>query len=170
MKRLLLLLLPLLALASCAPILSAVQGDTGTFARDGASILLTNPTGGGQIQSVMQPATPISTQMALRGELTSNSSREGVGIGKAGDPAFTLQANHGHAVQFGSAVRRLLPVECEKLMGWEPQWTKYGINAKGKQYELADGPRYRICGNGWGQPVVTWIAKRILAVDALLRK
>ena len=129
-----------------------------------------SPTGGGQIQSVMQPATPINTQLGLRGPDSANSSREGVGLGNAGDPAFTLQANHGHAVQFGSAVRRLIPVECEALMGWQRDWTRYGINAKGKQYELADGPRYRICGNGWGQPVVTWIAKRILMVDALLAK
>lgn len=67
-----------------------------------------------------------------------------------------------------AAVRRLVPVETERLMGWQDNWTKYGINAKGKQYELADGPRYRICGNGWGQPVVSWIANRILMVDALL--
>ena len=55
-------------------------------------------------------------------------------------------------------------------MGWADNFTKYGINAKGKQYELADGPRYRICGNGWGQPVVTWIANRIKMVDELLTK
>jgi site-specific DNA-cytosine methylase len=36
--------------------------------------------------------------MALRGENTSNSTREGVGIGEAGDASFTLQAAHGHAV------------------------------------------------------------------------
>lgn len=43
-------------------------------------------------------AYPINTQMALRGADTSNSSREGVGVGEAHDPAFTLQANHSHAV------------------------------------------------------------------------
>ena len=48
MKRLLLLcVLPLLA--ACAPILAAVQGDTGTFTRDGVAVLLTNPAGGGQM-------------------------------------------------------------------------------------------------------------------------
>lgn len=43
---------------------------------------------------------PINTQMATRGPDTSNTSREGVGIGEEGDPAFTLQANHSHAVAF----------------------------------------------------------------------
>ena len=47
--RKLLFLFPLLVLASCAPILSAVQGDTGTFTRDGASVVLTNPAGGGKM-------------------------------------------------------------------------------------------------------------------------
>lgn len=41
---------------------------------------------------------PINTQLGLRGADTSNSSREGVGIGNEGDPSFTLQAAHSHAV------------------------------------------------------------------------
>ena len=45
-------------------------------------------------------AYPINTQMALRGANTSNTSREGIGIGEADDPAFTLQAAHSHAVAF----------------------------------------------------------------------
>ena len=45
-----------------------------------------------------QECYPISTLMALRGASTSNSTREGIGIGEEGDPGFTLQAMHGHAV------------------------------------------------------------------------
>lgn len=44
-------------------------------------------------------AIPINTQLGLRGD-TSNTSREGIGMGNPGDPAFTLQAAHGHAVAF----------------------------------------------------------------------
>lgn len=43
---------------------------------------------------------PINTQLGLRGPDTSNSVREGIGIGKSGDPMFTLQAAHQHAVAF----------------------------------------------------------------------
>ena len=43
---------------------------------------------------------PINTQMGLRGPETSNTVREGIGIGKEGDPMFTLQAAHHHAVAF----------------------------------------------------------------------
>jgi DNA (cytosine-5)-methyltransferase 1 len=45
---------------------------------------------------VAQPI-PINTQLGLRGD-TSNTTREGIGIGKEGDPMFTLQAAHSHAI------------------------------------------------------------------------
>ncbi|MEM1372476.1 MAG: DNA (cytosine-5-)-methyltransferase [Pseudomonadota bacterium] len=45
-------------------------------------------------------AYPINTQMALRGSETSNSAREGIGVGGDGDPAFTLQSAHSHAVAY----------------------------------------------------------------------
>jgi len=43
---------------------------------------------------------PINTQLGLRGPDTSNTSRDGLGIGDETDPAYTLQANHTHAVAF----------------------------------------------------------------------
>ena len=43
---------------------------------------------------------PINTQIGLRGPDTSNSSREGLGIGNAGDPSYTLLAGRPHAVAF----------------------------------------------------------------------
>lgn len=53
-----------------------------------------------QLQRSQVPAVtyPINTQLALRGADTSNTSREGIGVGDDGDPAFTLQAAHSHAV------------------------------------------------------------------------
>jgi DNA (cytosine-5)-methyltransferase 1 len=55
----------------------------------------------------------INTQMAIRGAETSNTSREGIGLGSDGDPAFTLQAAHHHAVAFAQNTRdevREMPV------------------------------------------------------------
>ena len=43
-------------------------------------------------------AAPLNTQLGLRGPNTSNSPREGLGIGNIGEPAYTLQSAHGHAV------------------------------------------------------------------------
>lgn len=104
--------------------------------------------------------TPINTQMALRGAETSNSKHEGIGIGFPGDPAFTFQAAHGHAIQISSTVRRLTPRECERLQGFPDDWTKIPWRgAKGE--DCPDGPRYKVCGNSMAVPVMHWIGKRI---------
>ena len=114
---------------------------------------LTLATGNDQVL-----ATPINTQLGLRGSGTSNSTREGVGVGEPGDPAFTLQAAHHHAVQAGMQVRRLTPVECERLQGFPDSYTN--IPWRGKA-ESPDGNRYKALGNSWAVPVVRWIGKQI---------
>lgn len=45
-------------------------------------------------------------------------------------------------------IRKLMPIECERLMSWKDNWTKYGINEKGEKVEMSDSQRYRQCGNG----------------------
>ena len=54
-------------------------------------------------------------------------------------------------------VRRLTPVECERLQGFPDNYTD--IKAKGKP--TPDGPRYKALGNSWAVPVVAWIGERI---------
>jgi len=53
------------------------------------------------------------------------------------------------------AVRRLTPVECERLMGWPDDWTD----------GQADTHRYKQCGNGVASPVAQWIAEQLLQLD-----
>ena len=66
-------------------------------------------------------------------------------------------------VPAAASVRRLTPLECERLMGWPDNWTRYSVNAKGETVEQADGARYRQCGNGVGRPHSEWIARRLMA-------
>jgi DNA (cytosine-5)-methyltransferase 1 len=109
---------------------------------------------------------PINTQLGLRGENTSNSSREGLGIGNPGDPSFTIQANHGHAVA-QSFVRRLTPKECSRLQGFPDDFAK--IPWKGKPAEQCpDGPQYKCYGNSMATPVMAWLGKRIQMVHDLI--
>lgn len=54
-------------------------------------------------------------------------------------------------------VRRLMPVECERLQGFPDGYT--AIIVKGKP--LADGPRYKALGNSMAVPVMRWIGQRI---------
>ena len=58
------------------------------------------------------------------------------------------------------AVRRLTPVECERLQGFPNNYTNIPWRNKP---ESPDGPRYKALGNSWATPVVRWIGERINA-------
>lgn len=58
------------------------------------------------------------------------------------------------------SVRKLMPIECERLQGFPDDWTR--ISHKGKSKEFCpDGPRYKAVGNSWAVPVIRWIGERI---------
>jgi DNA (cytosine-5)-methyltransferase 1 len=84
-----------------------------------------------------------------------------------GDIARTLQARHDSSpcadrgmdvIAANMAVRRLTPVECERLQGFPDNYTNIPWR---KQPESPDGPRYKALGNSWAVPVVRWIGERI---------
>jgi DNA (cytosine-5)-methyltransferase 1 len=87
----------------------------------------------------------------------------GQGFTEENGPMFTLTATDRVAVATPYAVRRLTPLECERLMGWPDNWTLY--DAEGK--EQTDGHRYKQCGNGIASPVAEWVGRQIFAADAL---
>lgn len=62
-----------------------------------------------------------------------------------------------------SVVRRLTPMECERLQGMPDDWSKYGTDENGNVYELSDSARYRIQGNGICTPFWRWLLLRISA-------
>jgi len=64
-------------------------------------------------------------------------------------------------MQSNMAVRRLTPVECERLQGFPDHYTD--IKPKGK--DTPDGPRYKALGNSMAVPVMKWIGKRIQMVE-----
>lgn len=78
--------------------------------------------------------------------------------------AHTLGRNHGqeNAISNGVQVRRLMPVECERLQGFPDSHTL--ISWRGKEATgCPDGPRYRAIGNSMAVPVMRWIGERIAA-------
>lgn len=85
------------------------------------------------------------------------------GKGWQEDVAFTMDSRaSADAVQFGAQVRRLMPVECERLQGFPDNHTL--ISWRGKvATECPDGPRYRAIGNSMAVPVMRWIGERIAA-------
>jgi DNA (cytosine-5)-methyltransferase 1 len=66
-----------------------------------------------------------------------------------------------------STVRRLTPVECERLQGFPDNFTAIPWRKKGAE-DCPDGPRYKALGNSMAVPVMRWIGERINAVDDLI--
>jgi DNA (cytosine-5)-methyltransferase 1 len=92
-----------------------------------------------------------------------NNGPQGSGITQEDGPMFTLNTIDRHAVAVPYAVRRLTPLECERLMGWPDDWTRWDANEK----EQTDGHRYKQCGNGIASPVAEWVGRQIFAADGL---
>ena len=60
-------------------------------------------------------------------------------------------------------VRRLTPLECERLQGFPDGWTDIGewVDSKGKKHKEADSPRYKALGNSIAIPPWKWLLKRL---------
>lgn len=85
------------------------------------------------------------------------------GKGYQEDVAFTQDSrSSADVVQYGMQVRRLTPVECERLQGFPDNHTLIGWRGKDAA-ECPDGPRYKAIGNSMAVPVMRWIGERIAA-------
>jgi site-specific DNA-cytosine methylase len=96
--------------------------------------------------------------VALRG-------REGGATAELGDEVGNcLRASSGGGdkphVLTAAQVRRLTPVECERLQGLPDDYTAIPWRKKTAD-QCPDGPRYKALGNSWAVPVVAWIGQRI---------
>lgn len=62
-----------------------------------------------------------------------------------------------------AAVRRLTPLECERLQGFPDGWTDIGewTDSKGKLHKAADAPRYKALGNSIALPFWGWMLHRM---------
>lgn len=104
--------------------------------------------------------------------------RHPTGIGRPDDPLPTITVNHHHAAAIirkdvacpeHPTVRRITPVEAERLMGFPDNWTR--IPWRGKPAgQCPDGPRYKACGNSFCVNCVEWIGERIERVERELQE
>jgi len=97
-------------------------------------------------QAVAQPIYSFDTQFGSNANVFTDLSP-------------TLKASQqSPSVTEQYAVRRLTPLECERLMGWPNDHTRYTDTGK----EQADSHRYRQCGNGVASPVAAWIGTHLV--------
>lgn len=117
-------------------------------------------TGGNNMPLVAYPIHDSATRSEGKrklsnGEYVMDGKGNGLGIGKDGDPMNTLTGGDRHAVAYEESamtgVRRLTPVECERLQGFPDNWTE----------GQSDSARYKQMGNAVAVPVVEWIIGNI---------
>lgn len=92
---------------------------------------------------------------------------------KESDKSSTLKAKAGNIVNGSEClvaektirwiVRRLTPVECERLQGYPDDYTNIGdwTDSKGKKHKYADSPRYKALGNSIALPQWFWLVQRM---------
>ena len=78
---------------------------------------------------------------------------------ESGGQSLNLQ----NTVRQNMVVRRLTPLECERLQGFPDHWTDLGewTDSKGKRHKDADSPRYKALGNAIALPPWKWLLKRL---------
>jgi DNA (cytosine-5)-methyltransferase 1 len=161
--------------AIAAPV--AIRPDATPKWQDDLAFTLTqpSPTGGGQPQAIAFHPTqdPISSTDVCHSIGANENATAAVAVGTdcfngdiTGDVAATMgtrgssQNASGPTVMQSMQVRRLTPVECERLQGFPDNYTAIPWRKKPAS-ECPDGPRYKALGNSWAVPVVRWIGRRI---------
>ena len=69
-----------------------------------------------------------------------------------GEDAFTITSNDPNGVMINSRVRRLTPLECERLQGFPDRWTE----------GFSDTARYKMLGNAVSVPVVRAVGMKLI--------
>ena len=95
-------------------------------------------------------------------KLRSGCDGGGKGYLGSDDKTFTLATNNDQYMMNQSRVRKLTPVETERLQGFPDDYTKIPYRGKSAE-DCPDSPRYKAIGNSWCVPCVQWIGKRIQA-------
>jgi DNA (cytosine-5)-methyltransferase 1 len=103
----------------------------------------------------------VPTQSGSRYALLQRPRGKKPGSARNVAPTVTSGDGDGNlALAHAGRLRRLTPRECERLMTWPDDWTRYGATEQGERIELSDRARYTLCGNG----VVSSVARPILDI------
>lgn len=77
-------------------------------------------------------------------------------------PALQSQISSGsYAIQLDSEIRRLTPLECERLQMFPDLWTQYGLNENNEKVLISDTQRYKCLGNAITVKIAEYVFKNI---------
>jgi DNA (cytosine-5)-methyltransferase 1 len=125
----------------------------------------TAPTLTGDHQNRVTDYTAILAY-SLQGSMIGRAEKNGPqGDGVNKDRSFTLNSTDRHAVTDAAIVRRLTPLECERLQGYPTGWTDIGdwTDSRGKTRKCTDSARYKALGNSIALPPWTYVLTRLNA-------
>lgn len=89
---------------------------------------------------------------------------KGKGWDEDGAAAYTITRRYAPGLCDGKTVRRMTPLECERLMGFPDGWTK--VPYRGRPAGMCrDRPRYKAIGNSMPVNVMAWVGERIEEVE-----
>lgn len=74
-----------------------------------------------------------------------------------GNKFYTLTAQDKHGILIEGYIRKLTPIECERLQTVPDGYTEFGIDVKGDEVIVSNSQRYKMLGNGWTVSVITHI-------------
>jgi DNA (cytosine-5)-methyltransferase 1 len=146
--------------------LDAASGLNPTCSQGGTAVMVAQPiTQFGDVAGSLT-ARHDSSPCADRGQnvvaFAQNQRNEVRTMDIAGALAAERGAKQQTYLQTAMQVRRLTPVECERLQGFPDNYTNIPWR---KSAESPDGPRYKALGNSMAVPVMHWIGKRISEVE-----
>ena len=134
----------------------------GAITGDVAVPMTNRADGTGTGPTVMQAKNPMAFAQNTRDELRYING-DGSLVGALAAQPGMKQTSY---IQQAMAVRRLTPVECERLQGFPDSYT----DIKSKDKPTPDGPRYKALGNSMAVPVMAWIGQRIEQVEAICKQ
>ena len=130
----------------------------------------------GDNQAAVAYNEEINMQQNDKSAEVKNACAEGNGDALESSAHATLpgsirnQAMQGHAcAKVNSAVRRLTPIETERLMGFPDNHTRIKWGGKDEE-NCPDELRYKCCGNSMCVNCMEWIGRRISIVESLIRE
>lgn len=126
------------------------------------TILAHYGTGGGNTPMVVDNNEPYTIGHDIRSsQMTCDGKTDTLSATDYKDPIKVFNNEDSQGGQM--LVRRLTPLECERLQGFPDNWTNIGewTDTKGKKHKTADTPRYKALGNSIALPFWEWLAQRI---------
>lgn len=115
-------------------------------------------------ENAIVSVTPIHDKATRYAGATGKGSGNGLGVGDINDPSPTLTTSEKHAVSYGSIVRRLTPIEGERLQGMPDYHTCIPWRGKPAE-ECPDGVRYQAIGNSMNVQTMRWLGEQIDTIE-----